>query len=564
MNTHASVEQAIQMRNIAVNLLLASVLVGCEVTITSSNQHYDSAFQSLTGAKVRRHIEVLAADDMQGREAGTAGHLKAAEYVASQFAEIGLQPLGDDDTYFQHINFLETRLVEESASMVLHRGDSETLLDYGEDFIRYGGFGRKNELVTAPLVFVGFGIQAPGYTHDDFADVEVRGKILVVFTGAPPRFSSDERAFYSSGASKQALAARLGAVGIVTIRTPVDQKRLTWPRMLGFTKSADMRWLDSDNKAHDGFAELTGNAVLSNSGAEQLFGLVGRDLDELFEYHTNGGTGGFELQLSATLGRQSSQQLASSPNVLALLPGSDPKLRDEYVLFTAHLDHLGVRPGENGDEIHNGAYDNAAGVAIVLEVAGALATLSPLPRRSIIFAAVTGEEKGLRGSDYLANNSPVAIHKIVANINIDMPFLGHPISDIEGLGVEHSTLHRALIRAAEQRELVLTPDPRPELVRLIRSDQFSFVKQGVPGLNLKPGSASSDPNFDGASLRNAFLSDHYHGPTDDLNLPFNEDGAQRFVGVALALGLIVANDNESPRWNDGDFFGDRFVGVKAE
>lgn len=547
------------MKNIAVNLLLASVLVGCGENSTSSKQHYDSVFESLTGAKVRRHIEVLAADDMQGREAGTAGHRKAAEYVASQFAEIGLQPLGDDDTYFQHIKFLETRLVEESASMVLHRGDSDTVLDYGEDFVRYGGFGSKNESVTAPLVFVGFGIQAPGYTHDDFADVDVRGKILVVFTGAPPSFSSDERAFYSSGAGKQALAVRLGAVGIVTIRTPVDQKRLTWPRMLGFAKSADMRWLGPDNKAHDGFAELTGNAVLSNSGAEQLFGLVGRDLDELFEHHTNGGTGSFELHLSATLGRQSSHQRASSPNVLALLLGSDTKLRNEYVLFTAHLDHLGVRPGENGDEIHNGAYDNAAGVAIVLEVAGALATVSPPPRRSIIFAAVTGEEKGLRGSDYLANNPPVAIHKIVANINIDMPFLGHPIADIEGLGVEHSTLHSALIRATEQRNLALTPDPRPELVRLIRSDQFSFVKQGVPGLNLKPGSTSSDPDIDGASLRNMFLHDHYHGPTDDLDLPFSEDGAQRFVRVALALGLIVANDDDSPRWKEGDFFGNRFA-----
>ena len=228
------------------------------------------------------------------------------------------------------------------------------------------------------------------------------------------------------------------------------------------------------------------------------------------------------------------------------------------------MDHIGIRPGENGDEIHNGAYDNAAGVAIILEVAGALSGLTPAPRRSIIFAAVTAEEKGLRGSDYLANNPPVAITDIVANINIDMPYLGYPIANVEGFGVEHSTLHGALIRAAEQHNLVLTPDPRPELVRLIRSDQFSFVKQGIPGLNLKPGSNSSDPDIDGAELRNAFLHDHYHGPSDDLNLPFSEDGAQRFVRVLLAFGLIVANDDESPRWKDGDFFGDQFAGSKSE
>lgn len=547
------------MKNIVVTLLLVSILVGCGANRTPSNQPYLTAIESLTGTKVRSHIEVLAADDMQGREAGTVGHQKAAEYVASRFAGNGLQPLGDADTYFQHVKLLETRLVEGSASMVLHRGDMDTVLDYGKDFVRYGGFGSVNESVTAPLVFVGFGIQAPGYSHDDFAGVDVSEKILVVFTGAPPSFSSDERAFYSSGAGKQALAVRLGAVGIVTIRTPVDQKRLTWPRILGFAASSDMRWLEPDNKAHDGFPELTGNAVLSVSGADRLFDLVGRDLNELFEHHSDGGTGSFELEVSATLSRQSSQQRRSSPNVLALLPGSDRELSNEYVLFTAHLDHLGIRPGENGDQIHNGAYDNAAGVATVLELAGALANLSPAPRRSIIFAAVTAEEKGLRGSDYLAHNPPVAIGDIVANINIDMPYLGHPIADVEGFGVEHSTLHGALIRAAEQRNLALTPDPRPELVRLIRSDQFSFVKQGVPGLNLKPGSNSSDPAIHGAELRIAFLHDHYHGPSDDLKLPFSEEGAERFVRVALALGLIVANDDESPRWKNGDFFGDRYA-----
>ena len=556
--------RGIWMRIVMFSLLLSIFLSGCDSIDAPSDQTYAAALNSLTGSKLRKHMDVLAADDMQGREAGTTGHQKAAEYVAFQFAEIGLQPLGDNETYFQHIDFLETRLVEDSASMMLHRGDKEVVLDYGEDLIRFGGFGSLEESLTAALVFVGFGIQAPDYNHDDFAGVDVSGKILVVFTGAPPGFSNDERAFYSSGTGKQALAVELGAIGVVTIRTPVDQKRLTWPRMLGFAASADMRWLNSDGESHDGFPELTSNAVLSESGAEHLFDLAGRDLNGLFEHHTDGGTGSFELDMSATLARQSSQQRTSSPNVLALLAGGDRKLRNEYVLFTAHLDHLGVRAGENGDEIHNGAYDNAAGVATVLEVANALAKLSPAPRRSIIFAAVTAEEKGLRGSDYLAHNPPVPIGDIVANINIDMPYLGHPIANVEGFGVEHSTLHRALIRAAEQRSLSLTPDSRPELVRLIRSDQFSFVKMGVPGLNLKPGSNSSDPAIDGSELRNAFLHDHYHRPSDDLKLPFSDEGAERFVRVAFAFGLIVANDDESPQWKDGDFFGDRYARDNSE
>ena len=221
-----------------------------------------------------------------------------------------------------------------------------------------------------------------------------------------------------------------------------------------------------------------------------------------------------------------------------------------------------MRSGEDGDEIHNGAYDNAAGVATVMEIARAMAELSVAPRRSIIFAAVTAEEKGLRGSSYLANNPPVPISKIVANLNIDMPFLGHPIADVEGLGVEHSTLHDALIRAAKLRGVSLTPDPRPELVRLIRSDQFSFVKLGVPGLNLKPGSNSSNRDIDGATLRNEFLHEHYHTPGDNLDLPYNVEGATRFAGVALEFGLIVANDDKRPAWNEGDFFGEKFAQQK--
>jgi Zn-dependent M28 family amino/carboxypeptidase len=355
------------------------------------------------------------------------------------------------------------------------------------------------------------------------------------------------------------LATKLGAVGIVTIVTPVDRERLTWARILGTAGSSGMRWLEPDGTPHEGFPQLSGDAILSESGAKQLFALAERDLDALFDRHTGGSVGSFDFGISATLTRRSVQQHASSPNVVAFLRGSDKTLRDEYLLFTAHLDHLGIRAGGDGDDVYNGAYDNAAGVATLLEIAGALAKLSPPPRRSIVFAAVTAEEKGLRGSDFLAHNPPVDIEDIVANINIDMPFLGHPIADVEGFGVEHSTLQDALTTAIAELGLALTPDPRPELVRLIRSDQFSFVKQGVPGLNLKPGSMSTDPAIDGSELQTKYLHDHYHAHSDDLALPFSEDGAARFARAALAFGLLVANGNEAPRWKDGDFFGERYA-----
>lgn len=545
------------MRAVFAALFVLSV-VACGPPAAAPRSAPTSSLDSISGRDLRSHIEVLAADDMQGREAGTEGHLRAADYVASSFEALGLSPLGDAGSYLQNIDFLETRLEPGSATLVLRRAGVESALADGDDFVSSGGFAEHEETVSAPLVFVGYGITAPEYGHDDFDGVDVSGKILVVFTGAPPRFANDERAFYSSFAVKQALAVGQGAIGIVTIRTPVDAKRLTWPRMLQSAGSSGMRWLDAEGRPHEGFEQLAGDAMLSDAGAGKLFGMAGRDLGYLFRHHAEGETGSFDLDVSATMSRRSVQRRRSSPNVLGLLTGSDARLRDEYVLFTAHLDHLGVRPGGDGDDIFNGAYDNAAGVATLLEVAGALAGLSPRPRRSLIFAAVTAEEKGLRGSDFLAHNPPVPIDRIVANINIDMPFLGHPIADVEGFGAEHSTLHGALTRATARLGLVLTPDPRPELVRFIRSDQFSFVKQGVPGLNLKPGSTSADDGIDGAALRAAFLADHYHSVSDDLDLPFSETGAMRFARVAAEFGLIVANGDEAPRWKPGDFFLERF------
>lgn len=526
------------------------LIIACAFALAGAS---DTPVEPISGGAIRAHMEILAADDMQGREAGTAGYLKAADYVAARYAALGLTPLGDGDGYFQNITFLETRLAAASASLNLQRGEEARALRLGGDFVRSGGFGAREEEVTAPLAFVGFGIRAPEYDHDDFAGVDVAGKILVVLSGAPPGFVTDERAFYSSSAGKQALAAELGAVGILTVRTPVDQKRTPWSRYQARIGTSSMRWLGADGTPRGGHPELAGSAVLGETGAAQLFALAGRDLDALFERHTAGETGSFDLGVSATLGRRSQQRRVSSPNVLALLPGSDPELRDQYVLFTAHLDHLGTRID---GAIYNGAYDNAAGVAIILEIARAMAARPP--RRSVIFAALTAEEKGLRGSDYLAHNPPVLIDSIVANINIDMPYLGHPIADVEGLGAEHSTLQDALTEAASRLGLAVTPDPRPELVRFIRSDQFSFVKQGIPGLNLKAGSKSADPSTDGKALRSAFLREHYHRPSDDLNLPFSAVGTGRLAQVALTFGLIVANDDEPPRWKDGDFFGDRF------
>lgn len=547
----------------AISLVVLSAVTFCVAACNPVEQEApddnEIVLGSITAGEIRAHMEVLAADNMQGREAGTAGYEKAADYVAAEFRSIGLLPLGDDHSYFQNIDFFETRLEPDSARLVLHTADGDIELRFRDDFIRPGGYGEPNETVTAPLVFAGHGIVAPEYEHDDFAGIDVAGKILLVLSGAPPQFATDQRAFYSSSRGKDANAVERGAVGVITIRTPVDQARRPWERYMPGIGTPGMRWLDEHGAPFEGFAGLRGDATLSQAGAEKLFEAAGRDLQATFDKHAAGETGSFELGVSATLSRKSLQRSVKSANVVGLLKGSDPALVKEYIVYTAHLDHIGIREGEDGDDVHNGAYDNAAGVAAIIEIAAAMSLLETAPRRSVIFAAVTGEEKGLQGSSYLAKNPPVPAKAMVANINIDMPYLGFPVADIEAFGAEHSTLLAAVTAATAKTGMQLTPDPMPEEVRFVRSDQFSFVKEGIPAIAFKAGSKSSNPDDDGAAMLKDFLQNHYHRPSDDLELPFSPEGAERFVRTALLLGLEIAAKDERPRWNAGDFFGERFA-----
>jgi hypothetical protein len=521
------------------------------------------AIDAITAAGLRRHMEVLAADDMEGRAAGTAGFDRAARYVADFFREHGIAPLASSErssaeNYFQRIEFFESRLIPESAAMTFVRAGERVQLQLREDFVCNAGFGAPTDSIAAPLVFVGHGIVAPEYQHDDYAGIDVTGKIVVVLSGAPPGFATDLRAFYSSLVEKMTLAVRGGAVGFVTVRTPVDEKRQPWDRLLPGVGEPAMRWLDRNGKPSDAFPELAAVATLNRPAAARLFALAGRDLEATFEAHASGKTGSFEMGVGAELRRRSGQRRTWSHNVVGVLRGSDPVLRDEYVVLTAHLDHLGLRPSDDGDTNHNGAYDNAAGVSAILEVAAAMASSPQPPRRSILFVALTAEEMGLRGSSYFAVHSPVPIDRIVANINIDMPYLGFPIADIEAFGAEHSTLLAPLQEATSRLGLALTPDTMPEQVRFIRSDQFSFVKKGIPAVAFKPGQKSSDPSIDGAAMLADFLKNHYHQSSDELDLPFSEVGAQRYLRAAFVLATLVANRDERPRWNDGDFFGDKF------
>ena len=264
------------------------------------------------------------------------------------------------------------------------------------------------------------------------------------------------------------------------------------------------------------------------------------------------------MPVSIDFSKRSEHKTISSPNVAAILEGSDPRLKNEYVVYSAHSDHIGIAKTVKKDKINNGAMDNASGTSVLLETARLFSQMPERPKRSILFVAVTAEEKGLLGSDYFAQNPTVAKDAMVANVNLDMPILTYEFNDVIAFGADHSDLKESVSLAAEKIGLTLSPDPWPEQALFTRSDHYSFVKQGVPSVFLVPGLQSADPAIDGSKKFGEFLGTNYHKPGDDFNQPFNWKAATKFAEVNYYIGLTLANQEERSRWNEGDFFGDTF------
>ncbi|MCH8135630.1 MAG: M28 family peptidase [Proteobacteria bacterium] len=307
------------------------------------------------------------------------------------------------------------------------------------------------------------------------------------------------------------------------------------------------------------FPEIQGSATLNVSAADDLFKSAPISFEDALDAAEAGTPLSTPLGFEVTLARNTEHESITSPNVIGVLRGSDPELANEYVVYTAHLDHVGTGAAVNGDTIYNGMYDNAMGVALLIETARVFAAMPERPRRSILFIALTGEERGLVGSDYFAHYPTVPSDSLVANVNLDMPLLLYPLADVVAFGSEHSSLEGLISGVVGLEDLVLTPDPMPEEVLFIRSDQYSFVKQGIPSVFMVPGFTSTDPDIDGAALFREHLQTHYHQPSDDMTRPIDWDSAKRFARANVRIGHAIANQDDRPTWNEGDFFGDKFA-----
>jgi Zn-dependent M28 family amino/carboxypeptidase len=318
-----------------------------------------------------------------------------------------------------------------------------------------------------------------------------------------------------------------------------------------------MDWLETGGTPHGAHPELHVLANLSDTGIEALLAAAGRELADT-QPATQAGGRGFDLGVSVHLAYRSERRNLESHNVAAVLPGADPAVAGEAVVFSAHLDHLGRGADVEGEDVYNGFYDNAMGSALLLETARAFATAAQRPRRSLVFLAVTGEERGLLGSEHFAAHPPPAVGRLVADVNLDMPLFLYPVGDVVAFGAEHSSLEGPATRAARAAGFALSPDPIPDEVIFVRSDQYSFVERGVPSVYLMPGFTSRDPKVNGEAAFRGFLATHYHQPSDEPTLPVDWPSAVRFLQANVTLAREIADDEQAPQWKADDFFGKTF------
>jgi hypothetical protein len=492
------------------------------------------------------YVKVLADDKMEGRETGSAGLRAAEAYVVEQLKDAGVDPAGSSG-YYQPVKFESRQIIEKDSSAALIRDGKTEPLTLGEDAY----FSTRTDLapeIEAQLVFVGYGLSIPEKNYDDFAGLDLHGKIAVAIQGSPAEMPGALASHYQSAAEKWKALHRAGAIGHISLPNPAAMD-IPWSRQ-------------SVNRTHVSM-ELTESALNDNVGekfamvfnpasADKLFAGSGHNFAEIAALAKDRKPlPRFPLAVSIKAKARVEKKEVESANIVAKVPGSDPALKGEYVVLSAHIDHLGIGEPINGDRIYNGAMDNASGSATLLDVARSLKQSPEKLKRSLLFVFVTGEEKGLLGSKYFTAHPTVPPNSMVANINIDMFLPIVPLKVLTVLGLQESDLGELVTEVARARGIRVQPDPEPVRNSFIRSDQYNFIRHGIPALAMKVG---YDPGSPEQKLFKDWLTQRYHAPSDDLDQPIDLTAAAGYEEIIRALMVAVANDPTRPQWKQDSFF----------
>jgi Zn-dependent M28 family amino/carboxypeptidase len=512
-----------------------------------------SAMQKIDAERIRAHVRFLSHDLLEGRGTGQRGGDIAAEYIGTQFALYGLKPAGDNGTYMQKVPMVGiTTEPETTFSLVASRGGAKNLKPL-DDYVAYDQTQQPQSAVDAEIVYVGYGIEAPEYKWDDYKGTDVRGKVLLMLVNEPPSddvnfFKGKALTYYGRWTYKYEEAARKGAVGAILIHQ---------------TEMASYPWevVRNSNSGEKSYLKLDGTPKLKVASwvqlevAKQMAASSDMDLNKMMGDARSRDFHPVTLAVKLKAHMVSKIRPFESNNVLAMLPGSDRKLNGEAVMYTAHYDHLGIRPDMPGDNIYNGANDNATGCGILLELARTYAEAGARPRRSILFASVTAEEQGLLGSEYLGKHPPVPASKISLDLNYDdIPPLGSP-EEVEVSGSERTTFYPTVEAMAKNFRLTIRPDARPEAGHYYRSDHFSLARVGIPSFSINEGTKYKGHDADwGLQQAEEYTSKHYHQPSDEYHPSMDFTGDAAVARFGFVLGWEAASQTKLVGWQKGDEF----------
>jgi Zn-dependent M28 family amino/carboxypeptidase len=538
-------------------LLLTAILAVFHCSFAQTKPTINSSgAQSITNAVnpeiIRAHVRFLASDLLEGRGTGQRGGDIAAEYIAAMFETYGLKPAGDNGTYLQKVPMLGIRTNDNSTFQITANGKNLDLKQ-GNDIVAMDETGNAADDIDAPIVWIGYGITAPEFNWDDYKGLDVKGKILLMLVNEPPSddpkyFGGKALTYYGRWTYKYEQAARMGATGVILVHQTQmasygwDVVRNSWGGERSYLRDQDA-------------PKLKAASWIQYDVARKLLESNGIDITKAIPEAGKKGFKGRELNAKFTAHVSSAVRPFDSNNVVAELSGDDASLKTQAVMYSAHYDHLGIDPSLQGDKIYNGAADNATGCGILLEIARTLAASPTKPKRSIYFAAVTAEEQGLRGSEYLGKHPPIPAKNISLDLNYDdVPPIGMP-EEVQVSGAERTTFYPTVEQTAKDFHLTIVPDPRPEAGHYYRSDHFSMARVGVPAFSVNEGDkfAGHDEQW-GREQAKDYNRNRYHQPSDEYRPEMDFKGDALMAKFGIALGWKAANEQAEVGWQPGDEF----------
>ena len=524
-----------------------SLCLAVLLAVVTAAHAQQSATATFDGNSWWTHVKFLADDSLEGRDTGSEGLRKAESYAVDQLQKAGLRPLGTKG-FYQPVRFHQYQVDESKSSLALLEGGQSKSLSFADDAFISSRLTRESKKLAAPLVFIGYGLKIPEKNLDDLSGLNLKGKVVVYLAGSPSDIPTALASHYQSVGERWKALRAAGVVGIISIANPASMD-IPWSRISVNRNHPSMDLADPEFNETEG---LQIGVAFNPASAEQLFAGSGHTFAEIATLGKDRKPlPHFPLAVSLKAEAAIQSKSLESANLVAVLPGTDPALKKEFVVLSAHIDHIGIGAPINGDRIYNGAMDDGSGSALVLDMAASLKAHPEAHKRSLLFLLVTAEEKGLLGSKYFAAHPTVPLKSMVADINVDMFLPIVPLKILKIEGIEESDLGTRASAISESLGVKPIADPEPLRNAFIRSDQYSFIKKGVPAVKMDVGFELGTPE---QKIFKDWLTHRYHAPSDDVNQPVDLQAAALYEEITRRLLLDTANASARPQWKPDSFF----------